>query len=192
MLEALLVDVRRVVENRGGTAVIVLSDSASRAAIDEVAVFARAALPPSLMRFWSMHDGLEVRVYGAEEVEGVTTHQLVVRGIGSAIAASEDLRKFFAGVRESGVDWYTDDAAARYLDVADKDDPNLHVLTDLGRRARSGECPLIEVGLYDSDWPRNPPDPIADSLDEFVERSLRFMIETQGGFQYWAPPDTDW
>jgi hypothetical protein len=117
---------------------------------------------------------------------------LIVRSTRSTIAASKELREFFAGVRESGVDWYTDEAAAQYLDVVDKDDPNLHVLADLGRRTVSGESALVEAGFYDSDWPRDPPPAIAWSMDEFVERSLRFMIETEGGFQYWSEPETDW
>jgi hypothetical protein len=143
----LLADVRLVVERRGGTVAIDLPAEAGQAEIDAVGALARAPLPPSLVALWSKHDGLAVRVYGADEADGITTHQLVVRSARSTTAASRDLRRFFAGVRESGVDWYTDDAAARYLDVVDKDDPNLHVLADLGRRTVSGDSALVEVGF---------------------------------------------
>ncbi len=191
-LESLLAEVRRVVERRGGTVVIERSPPAAPMRIERVAAFAATTLPPSLVGLWSLHDGLEVRVFGRDEAPGITTHPLIVRGSESTIAATQALRDFFAGMRESGNDDFTCAAASQYLEIIDTDDPDHHILADLARRAGSdGEAPLIEVSFYE-DWLTEPPQPLAASAAEFLERSLRFMIETQGGFKYWCAPDTEW
>jgi hypothetical protein len=159
-LNGLLIEVGRVVERRGGTAAVDLPVAAAPARLAEVAAFAGAPLPPSLLALWSMHDGIAIRVYGRDEAPGITTHQLVVRSTASAITASRELRDFFAGVRESGA-------------------------------GPDGDCALVQVTFYE-DFVGKPPAPLAHSIGEFIERSLRFMIDTEGGFEYWADPDTDW
>lgn len=192
LLEHLLTEVRRVVERRGGTVSIEAPAPADPARIEDVAAFASTSLPPSLLELWSLHDGLEVRVYGRGEAPGIATHPLIVRSTESTVVATQALREFFAGMRESGNDDFTDEAASHYLEVVDTDDPDHHVLADLARRTGSDEeAPLIEVSFYE-DWLTAPPEPLAHSVGEFLERSLRFMIETEGGFKYWCAPDTDW
>jgi len=191
-LESLLAEVRRVVERRGGTAVIELPGPADPARIEKVAAFASTSLPPSLVALWSRHDGLELRVYGPDEAPGITTHPLLVRSTESAMAATQVVRDFFAGMRECGNDDYSDEAAARYLDVVDTDDPDRRILADLAQRAwPDPECAIVEVSFY-ADFVGEPPAPLAVSFGEFLERSLLFMIEPEGGFKYWGRPDTDW
>jgi hypothetical protein len=191
-LQSLLTEVRRVVERRGGTALLDLPGPANPARLDEVAAFACTPLPPSLVELWSRHDGLELRVHGRDEAPGITTHLLAVRSPESALIATQVVRDFFAGMRECDNEDYSEEAAMRYLDVVDTGDPDHHIFSVLDRRTEpDGECPIIEVSFYE-DFVLKPREPVADTLAEFIERSLRFMIDTEGGFKYWADPDTDW
>jgi hypothetical protein len=190
-LQSLLAEVRRVVERRGGTAVLDLPGPADPGRLAEVAAFARTPLPPSLVELWSRHDGFELRVYGRDEAPGITTHPFIVRSTESALAATRVVRDFFAGMRECDNEDYSEEAAMRYLDVVDTDDPDHYVFLVLDQRTEKKECPIIEVSFYE-DFVNRPPRPVAHSLGEFIERSLRFMIDTEGGFKYWADPDTEW
>jgi hypothetical protein len=191
-LEKLLNEVRHVVVQRDGTVVIDCPGPAERPAMEQLSRHLGVGLPPGLLALWSVHDGFAVRVYGRDEAPGITSHQLVVRGVDSVLAATDVVREFFAGMRESGNNDYSKEEAARYLDIVDTDDPDHRIVGDLAQCTRpDGDCALVEVSFY-SDFVREPPQPLARSLEEFIERSLSFMIETQGGFKYWSAPDTEW
>jgi hypothetical protein len=193
-LLALIDEVRAVARRRGGT---VLAHPPPPAPAHEVAACAAlfdTPLPPSLKRLWERYDGFTVRAYGAHDPldDSVATYCFDVRGPRAVLEHSERLRSYFASMHESGAPGYDERRARRYADIASFDDADRRTVLDLGReRSGAGEAPIFEANLYEA-WPGEDATPVAASVDELIERCLRFMVQTEGGFRYWRDPYDDW
>lgn len=186
--------VRAVARRRGGTVVADLPPPAPAGEIASCAAFFGAPLPPSLIALWDQHDGFSVRAHAAHDPPDglIATYRFDVRGPRAMVEHSERLRRYFASMRESGAPGYDEPRAHRYADVANFDDPDRRTVLDLTRaRPVTGEAPVLEANLYEA-WPGEDAPPVAESVGELIERCLRFMAETEGGFRYWRDPYDDW
>jgi hypothetical protein len=46
--------------------------------------------------------------------------------------------------------------------------------------------------MWDEEWMLKPQNALASSFEEYLEKSIKFMIRTEGGFEYYHPPEREW
>jgi hypothetical protein len=178
LLESALLDrirqIRDIASRHGGTVVFDLPPPARAGDITTCEGFFGSALPPA---------------YPPESL--VPAFMLAARSTTSAVVASQSLRDFFADMRLTGNEGFSEAEARHYVDFVDFDDSDRFTLLDLKRLdPSSGEAPVIDVN--NEDWFNIELLPIAWSVDDFITRCFDFMIETECGFRYWRGPEDGW
>jgi hypothetical protein len=144
-------------------------------------------LPASMKTFLSHTGGMNLEVIGSNEI---CKFELSVFSIAHLIVAIVDLSRFF---EMTGLEWYTQERARNYLEFSSQGDVDWRTLLDFTRwDPITAECPIIFISESDTQWMLGPQEPIASTFDEFLEKSLRFMVRTEGGFVYHAEPAPRW
>jgi len=93
----------------------------------------------------------------------------------------------------TGLEWYTPELARKYLHFSAQGEPDWRTLLDFtGQDDATKECPAICISVWDEEWMLQPQSAIAASFGEYLDKSIRFMIRTEGGFEYYDPPYKEW
>lgn len=187
---AILVDqLRALAEKHDCLFVAELPPGAGMEQIDRVEEFVGASLPLSLRNFLQMHDGMALHFYQKSDRDAVPfpLYEFFVFG-------TEDIISWTSGFRNDYIDTDSDiqrQRMYRCFDIANLGAIAHRIFFWLDAPRAGGEYAIIKADLHTFYW-LNDLDSlsqiaVANSFDEFLDRCLRFMLKTEGGFWYWAP-----
>jgi hypothetical protein len=206
-----------ITSRRGAELRFTISEAASDAALQACEEVFKNPLPPSYRRFLQRHDGVSLKIFSqadkdrpAELIE--PAHELTVYGTAQAIDATREVRNFFNLAWESGIPYYNPERARSFAAWGRVYGGDHRVLFAFDRPAGAEETSIVDVSLDASDWVAErtqwepsfaasmaskgyrvvATEPVASSVEEFLERGLAFMLAHERGFGYWyGVPDAD-
>ena len=191
MLESLVEQLRAVAERHNCRLVSELPGGASGEKIGRLEQFVGAQLPNSLKRFLQMHDGMALHFYANADTDRfpLACYELLVFGTTDIITRTEDFRAYIDVESE-----LLRSQMSRCFDFANVAGIDERLIFWLDAPRPGGEYAILTADLAVDSWLDDLESlsriEIASSFDEFLERSLRFMLEKEAGFWYWWPRAT--
>jgi len=175
-----------------------LGPRASAQEINDVEEYIGAKLPASLRTFLEMHNGilLEIHERSSREAygEGSSPYRsLIVHGTKEIITLTDDFRGFL-NVESERLRFQTH----RCFEFANISGVLRRLLFFIDAPLPGGEYSIFDADLDTHEWYHDL-DAVAgrsvvpaSSFDDFLSKSLQFILETEGGFSYWVPDLEYW
>lgn len=183
-------------ERRDHIFVAELAPAATENALREAEDFVGAALPASLRRLLTVHNGMSFRFINKKRYSQVPCPYPSCE---LSILSTEDVVKRTSNFREymDGIDLI--DSSRQYVYKCFEfaltgENINWRIVFSLDERRADGEYGILEADVDTLEFVsrregNEQAEVLADSFDTFFERALRFMQDTEGGFTYWWPPN---
>jgi len=213
-LREAIASIRHVAERNGGEIRAESREPATGAEVRACEEHFGYPLPPSQREFLSSHNGVLIRAFGRHGRTNdrrfpYPAYRLDLFGTAEILARARDLEETFAMYCTDDLEYLTPQRARSFVGCAAmyEGDPRIVLASD--RLTADGEFAVIGVNAASTDWvaegtedeprvrafmeshgyPFEPAHVLASSFGEFVERSLRAMIEHERGFDYTAIDD---